>query len=95
MWCRRHGVESVVWTKLIEKEPEARRQEDIECAAILAKHGWNACRGGLFNLRADVNCCPPWIVMAYLRRRSEIDQATAAVSACFESTPPENAVLSS
>ena len=107
-WCRRHGVEAVVWTKLVVAEKEARRLEDVECAEILAQHGWNACRGGLFNLRADVTSCPPWIVRAYLNRKSEIDRATAkaalragrvmaavAKQTCFERAQLETAVLSS
>ena len=76
MWCKRHGVESLVWSKDFVSESFCRQQEDVECANILRKHGWNACRGGLFNLAKDVCVMPSWIVRPYFEHKNEIDEAS-------------------
>ena len=70
-WVRRHGVDKVAWKKLVPSN-DARRLEDIEVCNILRVHGINAARGGLFNLRADCNGMPSWIVRPYLDHASEI-----------------------
>ena len=76
-WCKRHSPKRIVLVKQVAEEHEARHQEDIECAEILSKLGWNACRGGLFNLASDVDAMPSWIVRPYFERKVEIDRAHA------------------
>ena len=78
-WVRRHGYEKVVWKKLVPSN-EARKLEDIEVCNILRKHGLNAARGGLFNLRNDCTEMPSWIVRPYFEHASEIMDATAVSS---------------
>ena len=85
-WCKRHSPKRIVWVKQVAKENEARRQEDVECAEILSNFGWNACRGGLFNLAADVDAMPSWIVRPYFERKVEIDRAHAASKSDFHAT---------
>jgi len=74
-WCKRHGVESLVWTKDYSSESFCRVQEDVECSKILQEPGWNSCRGGLFNLAKDVSEMPSWIVRPYFEHKNAIDEA--------------------
>jgi len=74
-WTKRHGVSGIVWTKVVS-ERDADYLEDLEVSKIMAKHGWNSCRGGLFNLAADVSEMPGWVQPQYRERKSAIDAAS-------------------
>ena len=74
-WTKIHGVDRLVWTRRVSPV-DVDRLEDWHVANIMAKHGWNSCRGGLFNLASDVDSMPPWVQPIYRERRNEIDAAT-------------------
>ena len=79
LWTRIHGVEKVMWKRLVP-DKDARRLEDEECALLCCKYGINGCRGGLFNIRSDVSGIPNWIVRPYFERAEEILEATRRVN---------------
>ena len=74
-WTTKHGVSCVEWKRTVP-DSEADRLEDLECAKIMAKHGINSCRGGLFNIKKDVQSMPAWAQPVYLERRAAISQAS-------------------
>ena len=84
LWTRKHGVEKVMWKRLVS-DKDARRLEDEECAKLCCKYGINGCRGGLFNICADVPGIPRWIVRPYFERATAILEATRRVSVSLSS----------
>ena len=74
-WTTKHGVSCVEWKRAVP-DSEADRLEDLECAKIMAKHGINSCRGGLFNIKKDVQSMPSWAGPEYRERRAAISQAS-------------------
>ena len=63
-WTTKHGVDRVVWTRPVSDD-EVDRTEDEECCKIMCEHGINSCRGGLFNIAADVTRMPVWAKEVY------------------------------
>ena len=76
-WTRKHGVVGIVWVKAVREE-DADYLEDLEVAKVMERYGWNSCRGGLFNLGADVSCMPSWVQPQYRERKETIDTASTA-----------------
>ena len=77
-WTQKHGVQKVMWKRVVS-DKDAKRLEDLECALLCCKHGINGCRGGLFNMRNDVDGLPNWIVRPYFERAEAILEATRRV----------------
>ena len=74
-WTTRHGVDNVLWKKYVS-EAEVKYLEDLECAKIMAQHGINSCRGGLFNIAKDVERIPVWARPVYVERAAQIMAAS-------------------
>ena len=70
-WTTKHGVDRVVWTRPVSDD-EADQMEDEECCKIMCEHGINSCRGGLFNIAADVARMPRWARAVYKNKASSI-----------------------
>lgn len=79
LWTRKHGVEKVMWTRVVA-DKDAKRLEDEACCLVCCEFGINGCRGGLFNIRADVPEIPSWIVRPYFERAQDIREATLRVN---------------
>ena len=65
----------IVWVKVVPKA-EVDYLEDVEVSKIMERFGWNSCRGGLFNLAADVERMPGWVQPPYRERKEAIDAAS-------------------
>ena len=74
-WTTKHGVDSVVWKRCVSDD-EADEMEDEECCKIMCRHGINSCRGGLFNIGADVSRMPTWARAVYKSKASSIAKAS-------------------
>ena len=77
-WTQKHGVEKVMWKRVVS-DKDAKRLEDKEGALLCCQYGINGCRGGLFNMRNDVDGLPNWIVRPYFERAEVILAATRRV----------------
>ena len=68
-----------MWKRIVPDQ-DAKRLEDLECALLCCIYGINGCRGGLFNMRNDVDGLPDWIVRPYFERAEDIMAASRRVT---------------